>query len=178
MFWGHFEIPVSRISGPSVPKRKLQPSSIGFDASDTPEVFTDTAKDRIVSRVRRELPAEFLNRIDRVIAFKPLEEADFREIGRRMLSEVDARARDRSIEISFRGEVLEELVRRMSKTNDGARPLRQMVEVEIEQPLANLLIESDRSSSIVEAVCEGGEIELVVLDRAEGTVDEDVAAAE
>ena len=150
-------------------------SSIGFDNSDSPEKFTEATKDKIIARVRRELPAEFLNRIDRVIAFKALEESDFREIGRRMLSEAAARARDRGIELSFRGEVLEELVRRTPINNDGARPLRQMVEVEIEQPLANILIEAASSSSIVEAVCNDGVIDLVILDRAEEIVDEEVA---
>ena len=151
--------------------------SIGFGASDAPREFNESAKERLLSRVRRDLPAEFINRIDRLMAFKPLEEADFREIGRRMLSEVAGRARDQGAELSFKGEVLEELVRRTLKANDGARPLRLMIEVEIEQPLANALIESQASSSMIEAVCEDGDIELMVLDAAEGAVDEEVASA-
>ena len=50
-----------------------------------------------------------------------------------------------------------------------------MVEVEIEQPLANILIEAASSSSTVEVVCNDGVIDLVILDRAEEIVDEEVA---
>ena len=150
-------------------------ASIGFGSSNAPREFNQSAKDRLLARVRRELPAEFINRLDRLMAFKPLEEADFREIGRRMLSDVAARARDKDAELSFKGEVLEELVRRTLKANDGARPLRLMIEVEIEQPLANVLIESKASGSIIEAVCEDGDIKLQALD-AEGAVDEGVAS--
>ena len=85
------------------------------------------------------------------------------------------RAREQDAELSFKGEVLEELVRRTLKANDGARPLRLMIEVEIEQPLANVLIESKASGSMVEAVCEDGDIKLKVLD-AKGAVDEGVAS--
>ena len=151
--------------------------SIGFASGTDQEGFTEKSKDRIVAQVRRDLAAEFVNRIDRIIAFKPLEDLDFREIGRRLLSEVAGRAAEHGVELLFQGEVLEELVRRTLARSDGARPLRMMIETEIEQPLANILIEAVSEGAKIEAVCSDREIRLVQLEDVEEALDEEVAPA-
>ena len=94
--------------------------------------------------------------------FRKLEEVDYREIGRRILSRFASRAETQGISVRFAGNVLEYFVRRTMQQDDGARPLRHMLEVEVEDPLATEILHSrGESVETFEVVLEEDGIKIV-----------------
>ncbi len=149
---------------------------IGFESESDHGGYSRATETRIMSQIKRELPAEFINRIDRQILFRKLEEADYREIGRRTLSAFAGQAAKQGMTVSFAGDVLEHFVRRTVERDDGARPLRHMVENEVEDPLATRIIEGDRDETAAyEVTLEDGAIKIVEMDGV-ATVDDPAAA--
>ena len=121
-------------------------SSIGFAGTGAaPRAELDP--DRLARALRRRLPPEFVNRIDRIVPFRDLAEEDFREIARRLLAAMARRAADQGAEVEFSAAVLDELIERALEAGDGARPLRGAVEHEIEENLAAALIAAGEEGS-------------------------------
>ena len=73
---------------------------------------------------RRHLPAEFLNRVDRLLVYRALEEEDIREIARRVLSDVTVRVEELGVELRITAEALEFIVQAAFGRHLGARPVR------------------------------------------------------
>ncbi len=114
-------------------------SSVGFAGPGrVPRPELDP--DRLAGALRRRLPPEFVNRIDRIVPFRDLAEEDFREIARRLLAAMARRAAASGTEVEFSSAVLDELIERALAVGAGARPLRSAVEHEIEEQLAAALI--------------------------------------
>ncbi|MDP6349805.1 MAG: ATP-dependent Clp protease ATP-binding subunit, partial [Chloroflexota bacterium] len=150
---------------------------IGFELESDHGGYSQATETRIMSQVKRDLPAEFINRIDRQILFRKLEEADYREIGRRTLSAFAGQAAEQGVTVSFAGDVLEYFVRRTVERDDGARPLRHMLESEVEDPLATRIIEGDGDEAAAyEVTLQDGDIKIVEMDGV-ATVDDPAPAA-
>jgi len=149
---------------------------IGFEAESQRGAYSEAARTRILSQIKRKLPMEFINRIDRLILFRKLEEADYREIGRRTLSAFAQRAAEQDVTVNFAGDVLEYFVQRTLKRDDGARPLRHMLETEVEDPLATKVISAGKEGAgAFEVVLEEDEIKIVEVEA--GVAIDDPAAA-
>ena len=95
---------------------------------------------RLANDMRRRLSPEFVNRLDRIVPLADLGEEDFREIARRLLAAMAKRLAALGQEVEIAGVVLGELVRRALAAGEGARPLRAIIEHDIEQALASALI--------------------------------------
>ena len=148
---------------------------IGFGGESGRGAYSEAVKNRILAQIKRSLPVEFINRIDRLILFRKLEEADYREIGRRTLSAFAERAAEQGVSVSFAGDVLEYFVQRTLKRDEGARPLRRMLEREVEDPLATKVITSGKGrAGAFEVVLEDDEIKIVGVDA--GVAIDDPAA--
>ena len=97
-------------------------------------------REHLIRQARRQLPPEFVNRLDSIVAFRDLAEEDFREIARRLLSAMVDRAGAKGVEVEIDGAVLSDLVSRAVSAGEGARPLRTLIERQIEELLAAELI--------------------------------------
>ncbi len=84
---------------------------------------------------------EFLNRFDGIIVFKPLSQNDVIEIAKLMIQKVENRLEEKGIRFSVTGEVLQELAQKGFDPKFGARPLRRVVQEEVENAIANALLE-------------------------------------
>lgn len=110
--------------------------SLGFgsDASG----FDSLVKDQLKERFRPEL----LNRIDRIVVFRPLETDSMREIVRRELNETLKRlAETQEVALSVSDEVLDYLVERERPAEEGARAARRLVEREVVGLLGSFLLQ-------------------------------------
>ena len=86
-------------------------------------------------------------------------------------------AAEQGVTVSFAGDVLEYFVRRTVEHDDGARPLRHMLESEVEDPLATRIIEGDGDEAAAyEVTLQDGDIKIVEMDGV-ATVDDPAAAA-
>ena len=114
----------------------LTRAALGFGhASDG---FESLVKEQLKERFRPEL----LNRIDRVVVFRPLEHGSMREIVRRELDETLKRlAEAQEVALSAGDDVLDWLLSRERQAEEGARAARHLVEREIVTLLGAFLLE-------------------------------------
>ena len=86
------------------------------------------------------LRPEFINRIDAVITFNPLSREDFRGIVRVMLGDVKSVMAERGIEFSYTDELCEFIIDKSYSKKFGARNMRRYIESNVEDAIAELLI--------------------------------------
>jgi ATP-dependent Clp protease ATP-binding subunit ClpC len=100
--------------------------------------------DEIEERVREELKhyfrPEFINRIDHVVVFKPLTKEHMKQIVEIMIRRLEARLKDKNIKLTITESAKEYLAEEGYDPTFGARPLRRLIEREIETPLARMII--------------------------------------
>lgn len=91
----------------------------------------------------RSLRPEFVNRIDDVIIFNPLDSKGMKKITRNMLTDFNHQLMEKNIELKVDDEVVTYLSRVGYDKNFGARPLRRAVENELKYPLAEMIIRGE-----------------------------------
>ena len=97
----------------------------------------------VTRELRRHFRPEFLNRVDDIVPFRPLDQASIRAIVDLQLARVEALASERGITLDVSAEVREKLAREGYEPAFGARPLRRVIQRLIQDPLAMLLLEED-----------------------------------
>jgi ATP-dependent Clp protease ATP-binding subunit ClpC len=116
---------------------KAQP--IGFVRAKS-EAEADSMRKSVEGALRRGFRPEFLNRIDDVIVFEPLTEAEIAQIARLEIEEVRDRLAERHVDFTVSDAALAALVKEGYDPNFGARPLRRTVERRVENPLAKRVL--------------------------------------
>ena len=92
------------------------------------------------SALRQTFRPEFLNRLDEVICFTPLEEADVTEIARRMLAKTGQRLEKLGVRLHILPDTWPVAARQGATPEYGVRPLRRYLRREIENPASELLL--------------------------------------
>ncbi len=123
---------------------QLQRSSrIGFQVGDEAEKVRseyEAMKDRVTGELRRTFRPEFLNRIDDIIVFHPLEKHDINQIVDIMLADLRKQLRERDIELLVDQSAKEFLGQKGYDPEYGARPLRRAIQRFIENPLSDQIL--------------------------------------
>lgn len=116
-------------------------SNIGSRYLSDISLEATTAHEYVNDEVRRTFRPEFLNRLDEIVIFEPLSQSDICQIVDLNIESLNKRIKDRRIVVT----VSEDLRRWLSKSGYdviyGARPLRRLIQREIEDRLAKLIIE-------------------------------------
>jgi len=101
----------------------------------------ESMRANVMEEVKELFRPEFLNRIDEIIVFHPLELEDAKKIVRLMLNEVKARVKE-SLEsdIEFTDELIEHVANIGFDQNYGARPLRRTIQSKIEDVFAEKIL--------------------------------------
>lgn len=102
---------------------------------------------------------EFLNRFDSIIEFKSLEKNHLLEIVELMLSELNDMLKGQEITLSVSQEVKEALVEKGYNPTFGARPLRRVIQEQLEDKITDIIID-DPSAKALMAVMENNEIKI------------------
>ncbi|KAG0284467.1 chaperone ATPase hsp78 [Linnemannia gamsii] len=102
---------------------------------------TEEEKEAVMKVVRHHFAPEFVNRIDDMVVFNRLSHSAIRDIVDVRLKEVQARVEDRRISIEADSEAKEWLANRGYSSAYGARPLNRVIQKQLLQPLAKLIIE-------------------------------------
>ena len=123
-------------------------SNAGSATGGTPAGFGRTvsqmSRERAMKALEDIMRPEFLNRIDEIIAFNQLTEADFRRISSIMLGELRDTLSDKGIRLTWDDSLLDWLTEKSFSIKFGARNLRRLIEKEIENPLATAIVTGDR----------------------------------
>ena len=126
-------------------------SNAGSATGGTPAGFGRTvsqqSKERAMKALEDIMRPEFLNRIDEIIAFNQLTNADFRRIATIMLGELRDTLAGRQLRLTWDDTLLDYLTEKSFSLKFGARNLRRLIEKEIENPLATAIVTGERPLS-------------------------------
>jgi ATP-dependent Clp protease ATP-binding subunit ClpC len=101
----------------------------------------EDTRDRVLARLRESFRPEFINRIDEVIIFRQLDEAQLRQITSLLLKETSRRLHAQAITVDFTAEAVEWLAGRGLAPEFGARPLRRTIQREVDNRLSAMLLD-------------------------------------
>ncbi len=124
---------------------------MGFSAERRTQSLSDVdLKEVTLDALRDEFRPEFINRIDEVVLFNPLDEKVCARIANRMLKEVASLLHSNGIAIDFSPGVKVALAKQGYSEEYGARELRRLVKRKIEDPVTELILDQSlgRGSSI------------------------------
>ncbi|TDJ02448.1 MAG: ATP-dependent chaperone ClpB [Deltaproteobacteria bacterium] len=124
----------------------------------------DVAREAVFAEMHSYFRPEFLNRVDEIILFKPLQLEEIKQIVDLMVRDLQARLEERKIELRMADEARELISREGFDPVYGARPLRRFIQREVETRIARALIAGD--------VREGARVSLGVKD---GHLDVDIS---
>ena len=110
-------------------------SSLGFQVDPTGKQFTEI-RSQVLAEMKRLFSPEFLNRIDESVVFHALSKEELERILDLELGEVQGRLRDQRIELEMRKDAREYLMEKGYDPKYGARPLRRVLQKDIEDPLS------------------------------------------
>ncbi|WP_203791048.1 ATP-dependent Clp protease ATP-binding subunit [Actinoplanes rishiriensis] len=118
-----------------------------------------TGPDRVGEALKQHFRPEFLNRIDDTIVFPQLTAAEMRQIVDLMVAAIAARLSDRDIHLELTSQARDYLARKGFDPAYGARPLRRVIQREVEDALAEriLLAELGPGQHVL-IDCEGEEL--------------------
>ncbi|MGO8703575.1 MAG: ATP-dependent Clp protease ATP-binding subunit, partial [Candidatus Brocadiia bacterium] len=114
-------------------------SGLGFRRSSDEQTY-DNMKKQLMEEIEKHFRPEFLNRLDDVIVFRSLTKDDLRTIVTYEFEMVRARAQEKSVHLRLSPEAAEYLIEKGYSADFGARPLRRVIEREIEDPLSEDLL--------------------------------------
>lgn len=119
-----------------------EPKRLGFSvASDEKSKNYEDMKGNVMGELKKTFRPEFLNRVDEIIVFHPLDEDNIRNIVGLMLENLIKRLRQTGITLEFKDEVKTFIAKKGYDPIYGARPLRRAIQSMIEDRLAEEMLE-------------------------------------
>jgi ATP-dependent Clp protease ATP-binding subunit ClpC len=97
-------------------------------------------KDDVLGELRRSFSPEFLNRIDEVVVFHPLEKEHLICITDILIKELNARLLERGVQLDVGEDVKQWLIQEGYQPLYGARPMRRTIQKNIGDPLSEELL--------------------------------------
>lgn len=101
---------------------------------------TETVKDEVMNEVRNHFRPEFLNRLDEIILFHRLQRSDMSQIVDIQISRLQSILSDRKITIIVDEQARTWLANRGYDPNYGARPLKRVIQKQVQDPLAEQIL--------------------------------------
>ncbi len=138
-----------------------------IEAGEQGEAAFAEASDRVRSQLREVFRPEFLNRVDEIIVFKPLSEAQLAEIVTLLLAGVERRLSESRISLEVTDAARAFVAREGYDPTYGARPLRRAIQRLIENPLAKRILAGEfPAGSTVRIDLTGDELTFARTDAA------------
>ncbi len=109
---------------------------VGFNRTEN-----EISKDKAMKGLREFLRPEFISRIDEIVVFKPLTKEDFASIAALMLDEMKEPLAEKNITLTYTDASLRLIAEKSFGKPYGARDIRRVIRQEIEDKIAELIIE-------------------------------------
>ncbi|WP_026378813.1 ATP-dependent Clp protease ATP-binding subunit [Agromyces italicus] len=116
--------------------------ALGFVAGTDASGFSsqDDVRNRVMGKVREAMRPEFLNRIDEIVLFQKLDEPQLAQIVRLMLGATASRLAAREVAFEVTDAAVALLAERGYEPEYGARPLRRVIQREIDDRISDLFV--------------------------------------
>lgn len=105
--------------------------------------ITEDARKQVDKLLKSSFRPEFLNRLDEIVYYKPLQKSEIKFIVDLMLQDVQKRLKDRQIYITVTDDAKEYVIENGFDPNFGARPLKRFIQRKIETLIAKTIISKD-----------------------------------
>ncbi|MGH2765169.1 MAG: ATP-dependent chaperone ClpB [Actinomycetota bacterium] len=123
----------------------IMTSNLGSNWFFEERLSPDQRRERVLTQVREALRPEFLNRVDEIIVFDPLDKAEIGRIVEIQLRLLSERLSARKLEIELTDAAREYLTENGYDPSFGARPLKRLIQREVQDPLAMKLLSGELS---------------------------------
>ena len=156
-------------------------AKIGFDPNgnghqhkpDEARASYDEMRSKVLGEVRKFFRPEFINRLDEILVFRPLAREHLRRIVELKLAELSEKLDDQGIDIEITDAAKDLLAERGHDPVYGARPLTRVIRDELENELANRLIDEElHEDDLVRVDVQDGEF---VIERVRASESEPAA---
>lgn len=120
---------------------------LGFRTKSVDELSSEQIykqmEPKVKEALKRAFRPEFLNRLDEIILFRALEEDDIIEIAEKFLDRVAESAQEHELTLEFTEALKHYLAAKGFSKTQGARPLRRLIQKEIEDPLSERMLKGE-----------------------------------
>ena len=130
-------------------------SGLGFAKSEA-----DISKDKAMKALGEFLRPEFLSRVDEVVVFKPLTLDAYKGIAGLMIGEMKQPLLEKNITLNVSDEAYALVAKKASGGKFGGRDVRKVVRKDIEDKVANIIVEADGNISQIDVDADGDEIKV------------------
>ena len=110
------------------------------EGDDRAKMLSD-CRNEVLEVLKRTVRPEFLNRIDEVIMFEPLSQADVRDILRMQMADLQKRLEENGVTISFSNEFEDYMSTKGYDPAYGARPIKRLMQKELVNLLARNILD-------------------------------------
>ena len=125
---------------------------LGFGSEDD----YDDVRDRQINALKQVMKPEFINRIDEIVVFTPLEKPDVEKIADIMLKNLEKRLEDHSITLEISDEAKAHLVDKGYDKEYGARPMRRTIQRQVEDKLSEEILKGN--------ISDNGKVKITLVD--------------
>ena len=125
----------------------IMTSNIGshflIDGIDQDGKIKEDARENVMADLRASFRPEFLNRVDEIVLFKPLQKSEIYGIIKQSIAEVEKRLADRDIHIEVTDGALEFILNASFSPQYGARPVKRYISHKLETIISKMIIRGD-----------------------------------
>ncbi|WP_144711962.1 ATP-dependent Clp protease ATP-binding subunit [Curtobacterium pusillum] len=130
--------------------------ALGFSASADGGYSEDDLRARVMGRLRESMRPEFINRIDEIVLFRKLDRTQLHSIVDLLLQDTALRLLAQGMTLSVSDQAVDWLAEHGYEPEYGARPLRRLIQREVDDRIAGLVVD--------EAVTDGDTVRVDVVD--------------
>ena len=154
----------------------IMTSNLGSQFLVNPDMDADAKKKAVMDAVHMQFKPEFINRLDELVMFHPLTREELGGIVDIQVAQVSARLTDRRITLDVTDSAREWLANTGYDPAYGARPLRRLVQTEVGDQLARMLLAGEVHDGDTVLVDQTGGDHLELSSWAPGQIDDDFSA--
>ena len=124
----------------------IMTTNAGSESSSAVSGFSENRENNAKAKTERALQdflrPEFINRVDEIITFRHLDKNDFKAIATVMLEQLKSHLADREIKLVYSSDLTSLIAEKSFSEKYGARNMRRYIEQNVEDKIANLIIDS------------------------------------
>ena len=129
-----------------------------LSGDDSPQAYLQM-KAAVMGVVQAHFRPEFINRLDDIVVFHPLDKAQIRQIARIQIAGLEKRMADRGLKLDLSDDALTLLGNVGFDPVYGARPLKRAIQQQLENPLASKILSGEFvNGDTVRVDAEGGQL--------------------
>jgi len=122
-------------------QRIVDPKNLGFSVASDEKKDYDKMKSGVMEEVKRLFKPEFINRIDEIMVFHPLQKEDMKQIVTLLAKNLTKRCKEQmNIDLTLTSSLKEWIVEEHSDAKMGARPLKRAIQTVVEDALAEEIL--------------------------------------